>query len=186
MFFEVIHQIWRWHGPKNRWFEPNFTQNYLAGRSYQIPQICFVCLFICFLLCVCVMGGGGAYFDLCCHTWRNTHVYVGCFSLVIKRNDIIQHIYVGWQYRLCALSRCDMMWKYKMKHNSYSRFRTHVDTTCIHYITKLYQSNYKRVPTGLSMAYATKFYTQLNHCIRVQYKLKKNISILSCNITFLL
>ena len=28
MFFEVIHQIWRSYGPKNQWFESNFTQNY--------------------------------------------------------------------------------------------------------------------------------------------------------------
>ena len=26
LFFEVIHQIWRSHGPKNRWFESNFKQ----------------------------------------------------------------------------------------------------------------------------------------------------------------
>ena len=28
LFFEVIHQIWRSHGPKNWWFESNFEQNY--------------------------------------------------------------------------------------------------------------------------------------------------------------
>ena len=42
LFFDVIHQIWMSHGLKNRWFESNFKQNYWAGRSYQIPQICLV------------------------------------------------------------------------------------------------------------------------------------------------
>ena len=27
---------------KNQWIESNFKQNYKAGRSYQIPQICLV------------------------------------------------------------------------------------------------------------------------------------------------
>ena len=43
-FFEVIHWISRSHGPKNRRFKSNIKQDYLLGRSYQIPQICLVCV----------------------------------------------------------------------------------------------------------------------------------------------
>ena len=37
-----VAQSFRSHRPENRWFESNFKEDYSAGRSYQIPQICLV------------------------------------------------------------------------------------------------------------------------------------------------